>query len=246
MINNNKSSILLYLCLFITGVMVIPTLASCGKENTTTSRLNARLQIVSLSPDLPPFNLLAKYLRVGTNAYRYPSASGYFLISTADTPLQIRRAQTNNGVDQTNLLSLDRSLKPGIPYTWFVTGIFADTLVSIFTTDTGSTPGIGRGKIRFVNAAPGTTGLDLTANDTLAFTKTTFEKVTDYKEVTAGSYNLNISATNKPKTILKQIPNFTVLDGKLYTIYAYGILNGPDTSAFNAGVILNTIPEKTY
>lgn len=246
MSNNNKSGILLYLCLFIAGVMVIPTLASCGKENTTTSNLNARLNIVDVSPDAPPFNLYARYLPVGTTVYRYPNASGYFLISTAEVPLQIRRAQTTNGVDQTNLLSLSDSLHRSIPYTWFITGIYADTLVSILTTDTGSVPGIGRGKIRFVNASPGSTGLNLTANDTLAFTKTTFKKVTDYKEVTAGSYNLNISATNKPTTVLKQLQNFTVLDGKLYTVYAYGILNGPDTSAFNAGFILNTIPEKTY
>src|SRR4051812_38077250 len=109
MSNNNKSGILLYLCLFIAGVMVIPTLASCGKENTTTSNLNARLNIVDVSPDAPPFNLYARYLPVGTTVYRYPNASGYFLISTAEVPLQIRRAQTTNGVDQTNLLSLSDS-----------------------------------------------------------------------------------------------------------------------------------------
>jgi hypothetical protein len=244
MINNSKSNILFYLFLLVAGVMVIPMLASCGKDSAgLSSNANARLQIVDLSPDVPPFNLYTRFLK-GATVYDYPTASGYFLLSIADTPLQIRAAQTN--ASQINLLSLGRTLQRNTPYTWFITGLYADTLISILTTDTSSAPAIGRGKIRFINAAPGTLGLNLTANDTLAFTKTTFEKVTDYREVTAGSYNFNISATAKPKTVLQKIENFTVLDGKLYTIYAYGILGGPDTSAFNAGVILNTIPEKTY
>ncbi|QHS57782.1 DUF4397 domain-containing protein [Mucilaginibacter sp. 14171R-50] len=247
MANKNKSGILLGLCLFITLGMVIPILASCGKTGVSASSgLNARLKIVNLSPDIQPFNLYAFYIRQSTAAYSYPNASDYFLINSIDTPLQIRTAQTVNGVSPTNLLSLGGSLKPNLPYTWFVTGLLSDSsLTSILTIDTGSTPGNGRGKIRFVNASPNSPALNLTANDTIAFKNVTYKGQTGFIELTAGSYNLNVSATRDPKTVLSGRPNFTIADGKLYTMYFYGLSNRADTATYGTNVILNTLPPGT-
>jgi hypothetical protein len=247
MANHHKSSVLLYLCLFITGIMVIPLLVSCGKSGVSAgSNSNARMQIVNLSPDIQPFNLYAFYIKQGTNSYSYPLASGYFLINAIDTPYQIRTAQTTNGVTPTNLLTLQAKLQPKVPYTWFVTGLRNDSsLTSILTVDTGSLPHNGRGKLRFINVSPGTIGLDLTANSTVAFKDVKYTKVTDYIELTAGSYNLNVAATNAPATVLAGLPNFTVLDGKLYTMYFYGLSNKTDTAAYGANIILNSLPPGT-
>jgi hypothetical protein len=251
MAKNNKSSILLYLCLFITGVMVIPVLASCGKTGVSpSSGLNARLQIVNLSPDIQPFNLYAATIKQSTNAYAYPSASGYFLINTIDLPFQIRTAQLVNGENPTNLLTLTDTLKPNMPYTWFVTGLLKgnskdSSLASILTVDTGSVPGIGRAKIRFVNTSPGTTKLSLTANNTEAFKNIPYKGITNFVEVTAGSYDLNITATNTPSIKLASLPNYTVLDGKLYTVYFYGLPNTADTARYAAAILLNSLPPDT-
>lgn len=247
MAKNNKSSILLYLCLFITGVMVIPIIASCGKTGVSASSgSNARLQIVNVSPDIQPFNLYALYIKQGTAAYYYPSASAYFLVNSIDTPLQIRTAQTVNGVSPTNLLTLPGSLKPNIPYTWFVTGLRSDSsLASVLTVDTGSVPATGRGKIRFVNVSPGSPGLTLTANDTVAFKNVAYKAQTKFIELTAGTYNLNVTATSAPAIVLGGQKNFTVLDGKLYTMYFYGLANKTDTATYGANIILNSLPPGT-
>ncbi|MFA6248697.1 MAG: DUF4397 domain-containing protein [Mucilaginibacter sp.] len=247
MTNNNKSRLLLYLWVFIIGIMVIPMLVSCGKSGVSAgSNSNARMQIVNLSPDIQPFNLYAFYIKQGTNAYSYPLASGYFLINAIDTPYQIRTAQTTNGVNPTNLLTLQGKIQPKVPYTWFVAGLRNDSsLTSILTVDTGSLPANGRGKIRFVNASPGTIGLDLTANASIAFKDVKYKQVTDYLELTAGSYNLNVAATNAPTTVLSGLPNFTVLDGKLYTMYFYGLASKTDTAAYGANIILNSLPPGT-
>lgn len=247
MTNNNKSRLLLYLWVFIMGVMVIPMLVSCGKSGVSVgSNSNARLQIVNLSPDIQPFNLYAFYIKQSTSSYYYPAASGYFLVNTIDTPYQIRTAQTTNGVNPTNLLTLQQKLQPKVPYTWFVTGLRNDSsLTSILTVDTGSLPPNGRGKLRFVNASPSTTGLDLTANSSIAFKNVKYTNVTDYIELTAGSYNLNVAATNAPATVLSGLTNFTVLDGKLYTMYFYGLASKTDTAAYGANIILNSLPPGT-
>lgn len=245
MASNHQSGILKYLCLLICSVLIIPQLVSCGKDNTTSlGTNNAYLNIVNLSPNINPVNLYAEYIKQGTTIYRYPTPSNYFLMSIADTPLQIRPA-LSNASSQTNLITLPRSLNKNIRYTWFLTGLRTDSAFSyIFTVDSGSVPAIGRGKIRMVNASPGTTGLNLTANDSVAFSNIAYKGVTNYKEVTAGTYNFRFTAGSASSTTLSTLQNITVLDGKLYTIYTYGLLNRTDTAAFKAGIILNTIPDK--
>ena len=240
---NKKSSVLLYLGYFIAGVMLIPFMASCGKQGTTLGSDNAYINLINVSPDVRPFNLYANFVRQGLTTYSYPNASGYFLQNIIDTPLQIRPVLANN-ISTFNLLTLGQPLQKNIRYTWFVTGFRSDSsLATVFTVDSGKVPGVGRSAIRFVNVSPNAPGLNVTANDTLAFRNITYKKVSDYTEVTSGSYNLNISATSSPSTALKSLP-VTVLDGKLYTIYAYGLVGRTDTAAFNLGVILNTIPDK--
>jgi hypothetical protein len=243
MIIKNKSSVLLYLGYFIAGIILIPFMASCGKQGTTLGSDNAYINLINVSPDVRPFNLYANFVRQGLTTYSYPNASGYFLQNIIDTPLQIRPVLANN-ISTFNLLELRQPLQKNIRYTWFVTGFRSDSsLATVFTVDSGKVPGIGRGAIRFVNVSPNAPGLNVTANDTLAFRNITYKKVSDYTEVTSGSYNLNISATSSPSTALKSLP-VTVLDGKLYTIYAYGLVGRTDTAAFNLGIILNTIPDK--
>jgi len=242
---NYKSSFMLYLGLFIVGALATPMLASCGKSDTARpTNANAQLQIVNLSPDLRAFNLYGNFLRFNANAYAYGVASGYFLFPVADTPLQIRSVPTNSQVSQLNLLTLDSTLTRNVKYTWFVTGLKADSSVtSILTADTGGIPSAGRGKIRFVNASPNAASLRITANDTLAFDKVTYKKVTKYIEVTSGRYNFKLTSTSDPATILKSFDT-TVLDGKLYTIYCNGLVGRADSAAFRIGVILNTIPDR--
>lgn len=227
----------------ITAVLLIPQLVSCSKEGATPNTANAYLNIVNLSPDIRPFNLYAEFLRQGTTQYSYPNASGYFLQNIADTPLQIRSAVLNI-IDTLNF-GLGRSLNQNVRYTWFITGLRGDSSISsILTVDSGSAPGLGRSKVRLVNASPGSVGLSLFANDSLAFSNITYKKVSDYREVTSGSYNFKLTTTNAPGVALTTLRNLTVLDGKLYTIYTYGLLNRTDTSSFSANIILNTIPDK--
>lgn len=243
--NNHNSSILKYLGLVIGSLLLVSQLVSCGKDNSTSLGTdNGYLNIVNLSPNMNPVNLYAEYIKQGTTQYRYPNPSGYFLMNINDTPLQIRPALSTTS-SQVNLVSLDRSLKKNVRYTWYLTGLKSDSAFTyIFTIDSGATPAVGRSKVRLVNASPGSAGLNITANDSELFPNIPYKGVSDYREVTSGSYNFKISASNAPGIILTTLKNTTVLDGKLYTIYAYGLPNRTDTAAFSAGIILNTIPDK--
>ena len=247
--NNNKSKILVSLFLFTIGVMTLPMLSSCGKNgNINPVEAKIEYQVLNLSYDVLPVNLYVSsgndgsFLRQNTTPFNYPSASGYFGLTTIDTPFYIRSAST---ATVTNLLKIDSAnLKRKTKYSLFIVGSRkANTLSYIFTTDTSTRSRIGRGKVRFVNASPEVEGveggLDLTANDSVVVARLRYKQVSDFIEMSAGSYNFKIRPSRKPSTTLADLNRTTIEDGRLYTIYTYGLAFKTDTTAFGVGILTN-------
>ena len=194
--------------------------------------------MVNLSPDLHPVDLYIQF-RKNSGSYYYPSPSGYFTLTTIDTPFQIRPAAGTNSVNTYNIFNLDTILRANYKYTLFITGLVQDTVRAIFSIDTAHAPAVGRGKIRFLNGSPRSQGLNVVANGTTAFTNIKFQKLTAFTEIPSGNYTFNIVQASNPTVILKQLPSVTVQDGKLYTLYSYGLVGRTDTAAFGGGVIVN-------
>jgi hypothetical protein len=242
MASRRNINIFTWLFLFIGGTFFVSGITSCGKQTSASpAGLNVQYQILNLSPDLMPVNLFIDFKQVNqlngiSNPFIYSVSHGYFYVPSIDTPYQIRSAL----VAGTELFPRVDVLKSGLKYTLFITGSVTDkSLTSIFTVDTASSPAIGRGKIRFVNASPTATGgLDIFANGTLAFGKVLYPAFSKYIELPNGNYDFQINATGS-STVLKDLPAVTIQDGRLYTIYAYGYTTRIDTAAFNAAVITN-------
>lgn len=231
---------MVFLSLCFAGIMVVPFIASCGKSagTVTPSTAKIQMQVVNLSPDLQPVNLYVGLIQQSTGGFSYPYPSGYFSLTNINPPIQIRSYSAT--VSTTNLVSIDSVIfKPNFKYTLFVTGLRADNSVGyIFTVDTAVNPTTGRGKIRFVNASPRSGLLDITANDTLAFKASAYKSVSKFIELPAGNYNFKVKPSGS-STVISNFPAVTVVDGKLYTLYCRGVVNGADSVAFGMGVINN-------
>jgi hypothetical protein len=236
MADKNKVMVFLFLC--CVGIMVIPFIASCGKAGTAAAiNSNIQMQVVNLSPDLQPVNLYIHYIKQNSTAFSYPNPSGYFSLSNIDTPMQIKSYSSN--ISTAVFLSLHPILKPNLKYTLFVTGFRADNSIdSIFTVDTASLSAVGRGKIRFVNGSPRSSSLDVTANGSPAFKAQVYKNVSKFIEVPPGVYDFKIMPTGTT-TVISDLPNITVADGKVYTLFCRGIPGGTDSLAFGAAVISN-------
>ncbi|GAB2984259.1 hypothetical protein GCM10027049_22440 [Mucilaginibacter puniceus] len=237
----NKSNAplsLLFIAMVIT--LVIPFIASCGKtETTVTPTTNTQLQVLNLSTDLLPVNLYVN-LQKRNAQYRYPTPSGYFSLGPLDTLFQIRRVVIGNNNSSVNEISIDTTLKSNVKYTLFITGFKATNSIShIFISDTSAAPSSGRGKVRFVNATADSSIFNITANGTPIFTNQKYKHVSKFIEMPAGMYNFKIYNQTSTTTILSELPNVTVLDGKLYTLYCRGIVGRTDTAAFGMGVLNN-------
>ncbi len=242
----NKNNIWVWFCLCVAGVFFISALQSCGKsDNASPQGLNIQYEVFNLSPDLGPVALFITYNQVSapTSPFIFginenPSTN-YFYVPKTDTPYQFKPILAN-GSAGTVIFSRDDILKTGLRYSLFITGTQTNnTLKQIFTIDTAATPSAGHGKIRFVNAAPLTFGgLDLYANGTKAFSTINYPNYTGYIELPVGNYNFQVTASGSTAT-LNQPPPVTIVNGRLYTLYAYGYTSRTDSAAFNLGVITN-------
>ncbi len=238
----NNIGLSVFLFLFVAIFIVMPFISSCGK-NGTSPTTNIQYQIVNLNSGIGSVDLYINYIKVNKSSYFYPVASGYFSLTSTTIPFQIRSGTslTVGTVTPTyNFLSLNNILIPNTRYTLIITGLSSDSINKIFLTDTSSMPTIGRGKIRFVNASPLSTGFDVTANSTPipGFDNLQYLKVSDYIELPAGNYDFQIFPHGS-STIVKDIPSTTIQDGRLYTLYCYGLVGHTDSLAFGSGFITN-------
>jgi hypothetical protein len=242
--NNKNSNIIVYLGLGVAAIFFVSCLlSSCGKTTVLPAASNINYQVINLSPDVLPVNLYIDNTRKnGTTSFYYPNPSGYFALTSVDVPFQIRSASIL--LSSANILSIDTLLKNNVNYTLFITGLKAnvrpqDSISYILTRDTSSAPTVGRSKLRFVNSSVGSTGIDITANGTLAFTNQPYKMVSKYIEIPAGNYDFKAYPTGVPSTILTDMPGITVQDGKVYTLYCKGIVARTDSAAFGLAIFNN-------
>ena len=226
--------VLSLLFMAVVAVMLIPMLSSCGKDTAASPQgLNTRLAIINASPDRFPVYFYQNYLIQNKAPFTYNTVPAYFYLTSLITPTQLRL--------QTNAIIYTKtdSMRTNCTYSMFVTGLVAEkTDTVIFTVDTASAPTLGRGKIRFVNAAAHAVTLDVYANNTKAFGATAFKSVSKFIELPAGVYDFSLYATGT-STLLSHLPNTTIQDGRLYTLYAKGVVGRADSAVFTAAIIIN-------
>jgi hypothetical protein len=239
--NNNKNSgIWGYLFLGAAGIFLIGCLvSSCGKGNLILPPAsNIQYQVLNLSPDLLPVDLYIDATKENAVSFNYPYPSGYFSLTSVDTPFQIRASSTV--ASSVNILSIDTLLKNNLKYTLFITGLKANSSITyMLTRDSAVIPTAGRGKVRFVNASPGSNPFDITANGTLAFNNEAFTNVSKFIELPAGNYDFKASPHGNTTTIFSDLPSITIMDGKLYTLYCKGIVGRTDSAAYGLSILNN-------
>jgi len=223
--------------LFIGAILLAINIIGCGKSSSTNaSGLNIEYEVLNLCPDIGPFYLYVNNVKANSSPYIFAATPAYFYVSSIAVPYQIRTAL----VPGTTVLSRSDVLNSNVKYSLFVVGDMVNkSEKTIFTIDTASAPASGRGKVRFIDASPtGTTGLDVYANGTAAFTKVVYPTVSDFIELPVGNYDFQINTTGS-SSVLKTLSSVTIQDGRIYTIYAYGYTSRIDTAAFNASYIVN-------
>lgn len=254
----NYGGLKAFLFIAISGLLIMPFISSCGKGGVNSggaTAQNIQYQVVNLSPDIGPISLYIDFRQYNNLSFFYPQATGYFVLSSVDTPFQIRSSpiQLTGSIvaSQIYFPSIDNTLHPNFKYTLFVYGFAADTLRYRLLTDTSATaPPLGYGKVRIFNASPLSGAFDIYANGTTTaagqnspFRNLQYGQVSAYVLMPAGNYTFQFypAGTNVSNGgAVGSYQNLTVLDGRLYTLYSYGVVgHTTDSLAFGVHGIAN-------
>lgn len=121
--------------------------------------------------------------------------------------------------------------------------IFAiDTLASLealVLVDDLTAPASGQAHIRFIHLSPDAPAVDVAPDGGNAlFANQSFKNATAFTPLPAGSYDLEVRVAGTT-TIALDLPPITLEAGKIYTVFAKGLLNGTGSQALGAEIIVN-------
>lgn len=223
-----KSRNLTYLLIALAG---LTTIASCSKHDdydfTATATANVRL--VNTSTDAGPSKLYLNDVLRTTNAVSYGTASGYSQTYIADNTIAVQSASGSVLASATGSLDADGN------YTYFLAGTSGN--YSILTSyDNATTPSAGKAKVRFVQAASGLASANLLGNGVSIFAAQNFKAITDYSEVTAGTFVFTVTSPGSA-TVLASSASTTLQAGKNYIVYTSGVSGTTGTNALTVSVL---------
>ncbi len=197
--------------------------------NSPGDETAARLRVIHASPDAPAVDVCADG-QVAFSQAPFPSATAYASLDAATYAIQVIAAGA--GCDSDAVIAANLPLEEGQDVSVVAVNFLSD-IEPLVLVDDNASPGSGNAKVRFVHAGPDAPTVDITLTDgTTLFDDISFKEASDYLQVAAGSYDLQVrDATGE--TVVLTLNGVELVAGKVYTVFAVGLLNGePALDAF--------------
>ncbi|MFN4285762.1 MAG: DUF4397 domain-containing protein [Lacibacter sp.] len=221
----------------LVGLVALGTLATtaCRKEN----KEEARVLVVHASPDAPGVDLLVDNNRVNASALTFPNNTGYLTVAAGTRNIKVNAAGTS-----TTVINADVPFEKDRNYSLFAVNQLAN-IGALLVADDLTAPASGKAHIRFFHLSPGapavTVGVLSGGNFTPVFSNRAFESQESaaanqaFTPVDAGTYNFDVRVAGTGTSVLT-LNNIRLEAGKIYTVFAHGIV-GNTTTPLNAGLI---------
>jgi hypothetical protein len=226
---------------------------------STTPALNSRILAVHASPDVPALNILVNNVPIASNLRYLQASNGY--ANAAAGPAQLR-GKAANGTIGGPVGANDLLFRAGATnqnnfnfvantnYTVFITDVLNRPRPTeaggtnpggpqfLIVSDNLTAPAAGQAKVRFFHLAPDAppVWMNVVGGATL-FANRAYRAVTDFSGVNAGQYNLEVRTGSDTGPVVLLIPSVNLEAGKIYTIFARGLLNQTGDQALGATII---------
>lgn len=214
-------------------------LISCKKEEKEKNE--ARVLVTHASPDAPGVDLLVDNVKVNASALTFPNNTGYVTLAAGTRNIKVNAAGTT-----TTVINADIPFTKDKNYSVFAFNRVA-SIGAILVEDNLATPASGKAHIRFFHLSPGapavTVGVLSGANFSPVFSDRSFETQTSaatnqtFAPVDAGTYTFDVRVAGTTTSVLN-LPGITLQAGKIYTVFARGIV-GNSTTPLGASIILH-------
>ena len=215
------------------AILATFSLTSCGsddKSNPLAPAPPARVMAVHASPDAPAVDLLVDGAVAGTGL-AFPNNTAYLSVAAGTRNVKVNVAGTTTTVIDANL-----PVTGGINYTVFASDVVA-SIGAVVLTDDLTTPASGKAHVRFVHLSPNAPAVDVAVQGgPVVFANKAFKQYTAFTPVAAGTYNFEVAGT---ATVALPLNGIVLQSGKIYTVFAKGLVGGSGAQALGAQIIVN-------
>jgi hypothetical protein len=208
-------------------IVLLFTISSCSKDEPV-----AKVMVVHASPDAPGVDLLIDNSKVNTAALTFPQNTGYLDVSPG-----VRNVKVNAAGTSTSVINADVTLEEDKNYSIFAINRVAN-IEAIVLVDDLTAPAAGKAHVRFGHLSPDAPAVDIAVRGgAVVFPNAKFKDFTGFTPLDAGSYNLDVRVAGT-STVALSLPAITLEAGKIYTVFARGLLAGGGNS-LGAEIIVN-------
>ncbi|WP_240334602.1 DUF4397 domain-containing protein [Halorussus sp. MSC15.2] len=197
-------------------------MATVGATDSGTNDSGAaQVRVAHLSPDAPAVDVLVDG-SVALEGVEYGTVSDYLQVPAGEHTVTIRTAENETVVFEGNV-----SVEAGTMYTVAAIGeVSEDTFrPAIFTDDVEVSE--GNASVRLIHASPDAPAVDVTVagSGAVLYDNVTFGNATDYVEVPAGDYTLEVRPATENN------------DGEVVTTFDVSLESGTAYSAIASGYL---------
>lgn len=206
---------------------------NAGSAFADLTTATSNVLVVHASPDAPGVDLLVDGIVVNAQTLEYPNNTGYLSPSAGTRNINVNVSGTS-----TTVIDATLTLVPNAAYTVFAADVVSNITPVVFEDDL-SAPASGKAHVRFIHLSPDAPAVDITLTDgTVVFGDIEFKESTAFTPLDAASYDLQVRLAGT-STVALDLPGIVLTEGKIYTVFAKGLVSGNGDQALGAEIITN-------
>jgi hypothetical protein len=169
---------------------------------------------------------------VGTGL-SFPNNTPYLGVDPGTRNIKVNVASTT-----TSVITASLPLTAGSSYTVFAADEVSK-IAPVVVTDDLTAPATGKAHVRFVHLSPNAPAVDVAVQGgPVLFPNQAFKSASAFSPVNAGTYHLEVRVAGG-STVALDLPGIVLTAGKIYTVFAKGLLGGTGPQALGAQIIVN-------
>ncbi len=199
----------------LTAVLATLALALILVPTTFAQAGTAKVRVVHASPDAPAVDVYIDGSAVLTNVPFF-TASDYLDLPAGSYRIQV--TPTGSPADQA-VIDATATVEAGMAYTIAATGLVASIAPAIIVDDL-SAPASGSVKVRVYHFSPDAPAVDVKlADGTTLISSLAFPAASDYLEVPAGTYDLQVTPAGGDAVVI-DLPGTALPAGQIVSVFA--------------------------
>jgi hypothetical protein len=193
----------------------------------------SRILFVHASPDAPAVDIFYG-LRQVADGLAFPSNTPYRWVLSGSRTVRVNVDDT-----RTTVIKAAVTLDPRKAYSVFAVDRVS-SIAPLVLVDDLTPPAPGNAHVRFVHLSPDAPAVDVALDGgAVVFGNKAFKESTPFTPLPAGTYDLEVRVAGTT-TVALDLDPITLQAGRIYTVFAKGLLGGTGTQALGAQIIVNS------